>query len=160
MRIDLEKIEGILEPLATSLGCELVACEWASDLGRRILRVFIDKEDGVMLEDCESFSRLIDPLLDVEGLVPEKYDLEVSSPGLNRPLRKQKDFEKFTGECVSIKTSEPLNNRSNYKGLLQGVKGQTIQLEIDHEIFEIPLNLILKANLEFNIGKLLKKKKK
>lgn len=160
MRIDLGKIEDLLEPLAASEGCELVACEWTTDLGRRVLRVFLDKEGGVKLEDCESFSRLIDPLLDVEGLIPEKYDLEVSSPGLNRPLRKLKDFERFEGECVTIKTSSPLNNRSNFKGLLKGVKDQKIQMEIDQQLYEIPFEMLLKANLEFNIDKLLKNKKK
>lgn len=158
MQIDLQKIEALLEPLAASLGCELVACEWTSEMGRRVLRVLLDKEGGVKVEDCEAFSRLIDPILDVEALLPEQYNLEVSSPGINRPLRKEKDFEKFVGEAVFIRSSIPLENRSNFKGLLKGVQNHQVQVEIDGQMYEIPLEKVLKANLEVDINKLLKSK--
>lgn len=160
MQTVLKKIEALLEPPIRSEGCELVACEWSSDAGRKILRVLIDKEGGVKVEDCESISRLIDPLLEVEGEIQERYSLEVSSPGLNRPLRKEKDFERFAGETIFIKTTTPLNNRSNFKGLLKGVTDRKVLVEIDRDLFEIPLEIILKANLEFDFDKLLKNKKK
>ncbi len=158
MQVDLSKIEVLLEPLATSMNCELVACEWTTDMGQRVLRVLLDKPAGVKLEDCEAFSRLIDPLLDVEGLIPEQYNLEVSSPGINRPLRKEADFLKFVGDQVYIRTKEALENRSNFKGLLKDVKDHRVCVEIDKQLYEIPLDSILKAHLEPNLKELLKKK--
>lgn len=160
MQLELSKIEALLEPSAASMACELVACEWTTDMGRKVLRVLLDKPGGVKVEDCEAFSRLIDPLLEVEGLIPEQYNLEVSSPGVNRPLRKEKDFERFVGEHVFIRSSSPLENRSNFKGLLKGIQNQQVQIEIDGKIYEIPFHKILKANLEIDLNKLLKNKKK
>jgi len=160
MTLDLQKVEVLLEPLASSQSCELVACEWATEGGRRVLRVLLDKPGGVTLKDCEDFSRLVDPVLDVEGIISDRYDLEVSSPGMNRPLRKKEDFVKYQGDLVSIKTREPLNGRAHFKGLLKEVKGEYVCLEIDKQIFEIPWQMIFKANLEVDIGKILKNKKK
>ncbi len=158
--IQLEKIEALLEPVAVSQGYEWVACEWGSEAGARVLRVFIDKAGGLEVKDCEEFSRLIDPLLEVEALISERYQLEVSSPGLNRPLKKWGDFEKFVGEKVSVKTKRPLNGRSHYKGLLKLAQNQQIQLEIDGQLYAIPFLEIMKANLEVDWDKILKNKKK
>ena len=156
---DLKKIEELLEPMAKAQGCDLVACEWSTEGGQRSLRVLLDKAGGVSLKDCEDFSRLVDPLLDVEGLTSERYNLEVSSPGLNRPLRKKSDFERFCGEMVFVRTQHPLEGRSNYKGLLKEVREDKVLIEIDQKLFEIPLNEISKANLEVDFNKLLKNKK-
>ena len=158
--VDLKKIEELLAPMAQAQGCELVACEWTSEAGRRSLRVLLDKQGGVVLKDCEEFSRLVDPLLDVEGLISDRYDLEVSSPGLNRPLRKKADFERFCGELIFVRTRSPHEGRSNFKGLLKAVEGEKLLIEIDQQIFKIPLEEISKAKLEVDINKLLKNNKK
>ncbi len=146
--MNAEQIEALLNPVAQSLGYELVACEWTSEFGKKILRVYIDQPAGVMLEDCEKFSKLIDPLLDVEMENPEAYELEVSSPGIARPLKKLKDFERFKGKCIRLKTQTPLEGRANYKGVLEGVRENNVLILVDGVSYEIPHSLIEKAHIE------------
>ncbi|MBF0491406.1 MAG: ribosome maturation factor RimP [Deltaproteobacteria bacterium] len=160
MQVQLEKIEQLLQPLAESMACEVIACEWTQEMGRRILRIYLDKPEGVMLEDCERFSNLVNPLLDVEDLIAQSYDLEVSSPGINRPLKRLKDFERFTGQTIRVKTFTPLGGRSRYKGKLVEVKEQFIKVEVDKQEYKIPLSEIEKANLEVGVDEVLKKGKK
>lgn len=158
--VDLKNIEDLIEPAVSSLNCELVACEWGNDAGQRVLRVLIDKPGGVLLSDCEELSRLIDPLLEVEGIISERYNLEVSSPGLNRPLRKIQDFERFLGELVFIKIRNKQGERGNYKGRLKEVKDGIVKVEVDRSLHEIPFENIIKANLEIDLSKILKSNKK
>jgi len=156
---DLERIERLLEPVALSYGCELVGCEWAFGGGQGILRVLIDKEGGVSLKDCEQFSRLIDPVLDVEDLILPRYNLEVSSPGLDRPLKKLTDFLRFTGQTIRLKTKIPIEHRGHFKGELKGVEGEDILMETDGVLYRIPHKEVLKANLEVDWATEMKKRK-
>lgn len=157
--IDIEKIESVVEPVVQSKGYEFVACEWLFEEGRRILRVFIDKSEGVNIDDCSEISYLLSPLLDVEDLIPGNYSLEISSPGLDRPLKKLADFEKFAGNKIRLRTKNPVNERGNFKGILKGVEGEEVLVKVDHQIFRIAHSNIHKARLEVDWDEFLKKKK-
>lgn len=157
--IDIEKIESVVEPVVRSKGYELVACEWLFEEGRRILRVFIDKNEGVNIDDCSEISYLLSPLFDVEDLIPGNYSLEISSPGLDRPLKKMADFEKFAGNKIRLRTKTPMNGRGNFKGILQGVDGNEVLVKVDQQIFRIPHPNIHKARVDVDWDEFLKKKK-
>ncbi|MBI2974507.1 MAG: ribosome maturation factor RimP [Deltaproteobacteria bacterium] len=146
----MEKVEAVITPVISRLGYDLVDCEYAKDRGRWVLRLFIDKPDGaVSLDDCSKVSRSLEGVLDVENTVPTSYFLEVSSPGLDRPLRKAVDFEKFAGRLIRLKTLHALNNRSNYLGKLLGMKGDDIIMDVDGVEYSIPITELAKAKLEY-----------
>lgn len=141
----------VIEPLLPSLGYELVDCEFVNDHGW-VLRVYIDKEAGpIAIADCADVSRSVSAALDVDDVIPQRYSLEVSSPGLNRPLRRLKDFERFKGEKARIRTVEPIDGRGNYFGILQGVAGDDILINVDGTEYKVPLAKIAKARLEYSI---------
>lgn len=144
-----EKATELAERVASREGCELVHCEYRREGSDWVLRVFIDKEGGVGLEDCSSVSRELSTHLDVEDLVPHAYKLEVSSPGLDRPLRDDSDYRRFTGETVRINTYQSVRGRSAIVGTLKGLADDTVVVEEDGgQIFEIPLERVAKARLE------------
>ncbi|MBL7003086.1 MAG: ribosome maturation factor RimP [Gammaproteobacteria bacterium] len=134
-------------PVVESMGFELVGVDFSSSEHHGHLRVYIDHPDGITLENCTDVSRQLSALLDVEDPIQVAFDLEVSSPGLNRPLFKISDFEKYIGHMVKTKLAIPLNNRRNFKGTIIAVEGDSIELDIDHERFKLPFNSIAKANL-------------
>ena len=145
----LQKAFDLIGPILLPLGFELVDLQLATEPGRRILRVLIDKEGGISVGDCEKASREIETAIEVEEVIRERYSLEVSSPGLDRPLVKEADFVRFAGQTASIKTREPIEGRRNYKGTLKGVEAGEIVIEVDHQDYRIPWKLIEKANLVF-----------
>jgi ribosome maturation factor RimP len=151
----LLRVESILGPLLDAEGLSLVDIEYKREQGGWILRVFIDKEGNVTLDDCARVSREFGQLLDVEDIIPTSYHLEVSSPGLDRPLKKEEDFVKYSGRRVRIKTTEPVSGRRNFKGALLGCTEGKVKVKVEgSEIFTIPLSSILKANLEIELNQL------
>ena len=140
-------VRSLAEPLCESEGLELVHVEFQREAGGRILRLYIDKPDGIKLDDCVGVSRQMNDMLDVnlENLGP--YSLEVTSPGPERPLAKQEDFDKFKGNRVKIKTSRPLNGQKNFTWILMGISGEQVKLQIDEDAIEIPYQDISKARL-------------
>ena len=126
---------------------ELVHIEFLREAGGRVLRVFIDKPGGVQLDDCARISRQLSDLLDVYLEVDIPYNLEVSSPGIERPLGKLSDFDRFKGRVARIKTSQALNGRKNFKGQLLGVDAHNINISIDNMRVTIPYADITKAHL-------------
>jgi ribosome maturation factor RimP len=147
----LEKVRNIAAPLAASEGLELVDVELAGAGGHPTLRLYIDKAGGVSLEDCTQVSRALSAALDVEDPIDGSYELEVSSPGLDRPLRTREHFEHFAGENVRVKTFGPLEDagsRKTFVGRLIGVEGESVLVEVEGAVFRIPEKLIAKANLE------------
>jgi ribosome maturation factor RimP len=145
----------ILEPVIAGEGYELVDAEYVMARGRPILRLFIDTvppgtpDRGVTVEDCSHVSRLVSDLLDVEDVVPGEYTLEVSSPGLFRPLTKPEHFERATGERVKVKTYEKIEGRKTFTGRLEKRDDETVEVTIDDgTCFRIPTLVIAKANLE------------
>ena len=149
----LLRVESILEPLLDAEGISLVDVEYTREQGGWILRVFIDKDGNVTLDDCARVSREFGQLLDVEDIIPTSYHLEVSSPGLDRPLKKEEDFIKYSGRRVRIKTKEQVSGRRNFKGALLGCTEGQVMVKVEgSEIFAIPFSAILKANLEIELN--------
>jgi ribosome maturation factor RimP len=148
-----EKIHALATQVAEEYNFEVVDIQlWAK--GKRILlRVFIDKEGGITLDDCETFSRGFEALLDVEDPINGPYTLEVSSPGLDRPLKNPKDFRKNLGKLVRIVTKEKINNQSFFVGRLEGIDDQSLRLSLTDgkgEV-EIPVSILSRANLELEL---------
>lgn len=144
----MQGLDELFEPVVESMGYELVGVEFSGGASHGTLRVYIDREEGVSIGDCASISHQISAILDVEEPIQQAYDLEVSSPGLDRPLFKATDFERFSGQQVKIKMSTGLDGRRNFKGVLQGViDSRLIKVEVDGEVFQLPLTDIGKANL-------------
>jgi ribosome maturation factor RimP len=156
VRIDVvTRVTELAEPLATSLGLELVEVEYKSEGGRMVLRLFIDRDGGVTLDDCAAVSRELAEILDVEDFIRGRYSLEVSSPGLDRPLKKQSDYTRFVGRLVKIRTFELLpddagNKRKTFTGELLGLEGGVVRLKLkEGQTAGVPLEKVAKANLEF-----------
>lgn len=151
-----DKARALVEPLLLAEGYELVDIEWIREHDW-ILRMFIDKAGSEVLvgiEDCEKASRAVDVALEVEDFIPHEYSLEVSSPGLNRPLKKAQHFAKVVGKKVKVKTFGPLTGieppRKNFAGVLKGVESDAVRVAVEGAgEFRIPLKDIAKANLEF-----------
>lgn len=151
----IKKAEAMLEPLLETEGLSLVDCSLKWEQGGLILRVLIDRKQGVTLDDCTLVSREFGQLLDVENIIPTSYRLEVSSPGLDRPLKKEADFITYTGKRVRIKTRDPVAGRRNFKGDLIGCAEGKVTVRVEgNEVFVIPLSAILKANLEVELNRL------
>lgn len=150
--MDLKRVRSLVEPVLDPLGYELVDARFVSEYGRRILRLFVDREGGVSVGDCERISRELETLLEVEGVLGDRSVLEVSSPGLNRPLTKEAHFLKYVGKMASIATVRPpeeYGDRRNYKGLIVSVEDGRVVVEVDRQEYRIPLSLIEKAHLVF-----------
>jgi len=153
----LEKVRAIAAPLASAEGLELVDVELAGAGGRSTLRLFIDKDGGVSLDDCSSVSRAVSAALDVEDPIDGAYDLEVSSPGLDRPLRVPEHFRKFAGEKVRVKAYAPipeLENRKTFVGTLDGFEDGRVLVEVDGKVFPVPLEQVAKAHVEPTLAEL------
>lgn len=155
-----ERIEAVVERLgnevAAELGYELIEVEYRKEGPDWVLRLFIDHENGIGIEDCQRFSEALGVVLDEKDPIPGKYLLEVSSPGIERPLKKDRDFVRFAGKMVEIKLIKPINNRKTYRGELMGITGDDSERKValkinDSNILEIPRNEITKANLIFDI---------
>jgi ribosome maturation factor RimP len=127
------------------MGYELVGVEF--DGHQRVLRVYIDRPEGINVDDCSAVSYQLSGLLDVEDPIPGRYQLEVSSPGMDRPLFKLEHFDRFRGEMARIQLSRPLEGRRRYKARLQGVDGQDVLLLDEETPLRIPYDLIEKARL-------------
>ena len=128
-----ERLWALLEPLLTRLGYELVELDYAPGHGRSLLRLYIDAQAGVGLDDCERVSREVSSLLDVEDPIPSAYTLEVSSPGFDRLLRTRAHFGRFVGSRVFVELREPRAGRRRYTGMLLTVDEGGIALEVDRE---------------------------
>ncbi|UNC91833.1 ribosome maturation factor RimP [Candidatus Contubernalis alkaliaceticus] len=143
-----EIVGKIFEPLQGIDGLELVDIEYVKEGANYYLRVFIDKPKGITLEDCTLVNEELSQGLDREDPIPESYILEVSSPGLERPLKKEKDYIRFTGREIKIKTFVPLEGQKVFTGILKGFKDEIVSLQNEKgEIKEIPLEKVAKANL-------------
>jgi ribosome maturation factor RimP len=145
-----KKISKLAEQVAHEQGVELFDVELLGK-GKLLLRIIIDKEEGVTLDDCERFSRNLEALLDVENPIPASYTLEVSSPGLDRPLRDLKDFEKHMGKLARIITADKIENQNLFIGRILDVKIDSVKLSVHGREMDIPLNKISKARLEVEL---------
>jgi ribosome maturation factor RimP len=151
----LEKVRQIASPLAEQEGLELIEVEFGGGGGHQTLRLYIDKkaEGGVTLDNCTSISHSVSAALDVEDPIIGAYDLEVSSPGLDRPLRTPAHFQQYAGERVRVKTYAPISeqdNRKTFVGKLNGYEEGFVIVDVDGKVFRIPHAQVSKANVEPN----------
>lgn len=148
-----ETVAELAEPHAVALGLELVDVQFVREGSQRILRVLIDREGGVSLDDCEALSKALGEELDRADPISSSYCLEVSSPGIERPLKKTQDFRRFTGRLISCRLYSPLQGRKNFSGVLLGLDGQEIVLETGQdEVIRLPLEALASARLVFDEG--------
>ncbi|MFP3870240.1 MAG: ribosome maturation factor RimP [Syntrophobacteria bacterium] len=141
------QVEKLAEPLVLSEGMELVDLEYLREGRGWVLRLFVDKEGGVNLEDCADISRQLGDLLDVKDIIPQSYVLEVSSPGLNRRLKKKEDFNRFAGHKVQLRLASPVQGRRKITGSLLGVEDEAVIVAEAECRYSIPLEDIARANL-------------
>ena len=142
-----ERLLEVLEPAVVGLGYELVHVELVGIGEGRVLRVYIDAEDGIDVDDCEKVSRDVSALLDVEDIVRGRYNLEVSSPGLDRPLVKPSHFQRFAGEEVKMKLAVPRDGRRSYKARIVEANDEAVSLDTDEGIISVAYADIEKARL-------------
>lgn len=153
---DIEaQVVRLAQPILDSMGLELVELEFKK-VGRSfVLRLFIDKQGGVNLDDCAEVSRELSLVLDVEDCIPNRYTLEVSSPGLDRPLRTEADYSRYAGRLAVVKTTELLKDekgspRKTFLGTINGVEEGAVVINLkEGRLARIPLDKIVKARLEF-----------
>lgn len=142
-----ERLHAVIEPAVTALGYELVGVEHLSQGRHSVLRIYIDREDGVTVDDCARVSHQVSGALDVEDPIKGQYTLEVSSPGLDRPLFTIDHYRRFAGELAEIRLAAPRDGRRKFKGILRGVEGDAVIIEVEGEAVALPLNEIEKAHL-------------
>jgi ribosome maturation factor RimP len=143
----LVTIQGFAEPLLADMGMELVEVQFQREGHGWVLRFFIDKEGGISIDDCAAVSREISAYLEVEDLIDHAYHLEVSSPGLERPLKKRADFIRFAGRLVRIKLREPLDGQKVLIGTLEGLEEDVVVLTLEHATVRIDMDNIARARL-------------
>jgi ribosome maturation factor RimP len=144
----LERVEAVVAPVLTSHGLRLVDAEWHREGRRWVLRFFVDKPGGVSIGDCQAVSREAGDVLDVSGLIEPAYDLEFSSPGLDRELRKEREYAWAVGKDVRCWVREPVQGRTEFSGRLLVVSSTTLTFEgSDGQIQEVPRALVTKARL-------------
>jgi len=141
------KLTGLLQPLIEELGYEFVGLDHRSNPKNPVLVIYIDRPDGITVEDCERVSREVAALLDVEDPIPGHYNLEVSSPGLDRPLFTLEHFERFSGEPVQLSLFAPLGGRRKFKGRILGTENGKVRLDQDGTEVELEMGNIAKARL-------------
>jgi ribosome maturation factor RimP len=155
-----ERIRELAAQVAAEIGVELVHVEEKGTGKSRTLRVFIDKPEGVTIEDCSLVSRGLGDALDVEDLIHTEYILEVSSPGLERELYSLQDFERFAGSLAKVKTKMPIDGQKHFRGRILKIEGEEIFFD-DRTSGKVsfPYDAVAKANLEFDLEAELKGKK-
>jgi ribosome maturation factor RimP len=150
-----EQIWQLAEPLVSSEGMELVLAECLKMPSRWLVRIFMDREGGVTVDDCALISNQLGDLLDVHDVPPGPYTLEVSSPGLDRPLFRDKDFLKYRGERVNIRVQGKIEGRRHFRGELVDYGNEdgrkVLVVRIADKVFRIPRDAVVKANLEYEL---------
>jgi ribosome maturation factor RimP len=144
-----DRVRAMAGPILFEEGIELVDIEYRRESRGWVLRLYLDKKGGITLDDCTRISQEVGRSLDVEDLIQTPYTLEVSSPGLTRRLKTEKDFMKHEGSLIKVRTIRPIDNRRQFKGKLLGVSENAIEIETDGRIVQIPLSNVGKANLGF-----------
>ncbi|MDD0844656.1 ribosome maturation factor RimP [Pseudomonas sp. Gutcm_11s] len=147
MSSKLEQLQAMLAPVVESLGYQCWGVEFISQGRHSLLRVYIDHANGILVDDCEAVSRQVSAVLDVEDPITSEYTLEVSSPGMDRPLFTLEQFASHAGEQVKIKLRSPFEGRRNFQGFLRGVEEQDVVVLVDDHEFLLPIDLIDKANI-------------
>ncbi len=145
---ETDRVVSVIEPALAAMGYEIVLVRILSH-PRRTLQITIDRTDGaiVTVDDCTDASRAISALLDVEDVVPGSYDLELSSPGIDRPLTRPKDFERYAGQVARIEVDPAVEGRKRFRGNLLGIRGDAVRIDVDADEYAIPFGSIERAKL-------------
>ena len=147
MSSKLEQLQAMLAPVVEALGYQCWGVEFISQGKHSLLRIYIDSADGILVEDCEKVSRQISGVLDVEDPIASEYTLEVSSPGMDRPLFTLEQFAAHAGEQVKIKLRSPFDGRRNFQGILRGTEEQDVVVLVDDHEYLLPIDSVDKANI-------------
>ena len=147
MTSKLEQLQDILTPVIEALGFECWGIEYISQGRHSLLRVYIDHENGIFIDDCETVSRQLSAVMDVEDPISSEYTLEVSSPGMDRPLFTLEQFAAFVGEQVKIRLRSPVEERRNFQGLIRSVEDQDVVVQMGEFEYLLPIDLVEKANI-------------
>lgn len=142
-----EHLVELIEPIVEGLGYECVGIEYNPHPKHGLLRIYIDREEGVLLDDCSKVSHHLSGVLDVEDPIQGNYQLEISSPGMDRPLFKIDQFTRFIGSQVKVNLFRPVDNRRKITGMILGVEGETIRIQEGEQVFDIPFQAMSKARL-------------
>lgn len=144
---NVSQVQELIEPAVTALGYELWGVQLLSQGRHSTLRIFIDKEDGINVDDCAAVSHQVSGILDVEDPIKSQYTLEVSSPGLDRPLFKLEQYQRYVGEDIALRLRVPVDGRRKFSGLLKAVEADNIIVRVEDEEFILPFESIDKANV-------------
>ena len=147
MSSKLDQLQALLAPVIEALGYVCWGVEYISQGRHSLLRVYIDHPNGILVEDCEKVSRQVSGVLDVEDPITNEYTLEVSSPGMDRPLFTLEQFAAHAGEQIKVKLRSPFDGRRNFQGLLRGVEDQDVVVQVDEHEYLLPIEMIDKANV-------------
>jgi len=151
-----EHLVNLIEPIVEGLGYECVGIEYNPHPLHGMLRIYIDSENGILVDDCSKVSHQVSGMLDVEDPIQGNYQLEVSSPGADRPFFKLAQFQRFAGSAVTVNLYSAINKRKKITAIIQAVEGDDVLLEEDGQVFRIPFQAISKARLtpeySFNNG--------
>lgn len=142
-----ESIIEIIEPVVQDESLDLVDVEYKKSGKTWILRVFIDKDQGVTVDDCQTISRQIEDMIEIEDLIANPFMLEISSPGLDRPLKREKDFVKYRGKRVEVKTFSPIESQKHFKGVIGDCKEKVLHLNRNDGLVKISMDQIAQAKL-------------
>ena len=141
------RLTEMLEPAVEALGFELLGVEFVRAGSHSTLRIYIDHENGITVDNCADVSNQVGAILDVEDPIATEYSLEVSSPGMDRPLFKIEHYEAILNETVNVRLNVPQDGRRNFKGTLVGIEGDMINVEVDNQVFSLLIDNVAKANL-------------
>jgi ribosome maturation factor RimP len=157
MRKEVEQLWQLAEPHIAGAGLELVELDFNREAEGWVLRAYIDRpwqpgspddsSHGISFEECERVSRDLSAALDVADAITHAYRLEVSSPGIDRPLRRSRDFQRFAGQKVKVRTVDAVEGRRNFSGTIRGANGDAVEVECDGRTYQIPLDVIARAHL-------------
>lgn len=151
-----DDLVGLIRPAVESLGYEFVGLEYLSNPKNRLVRVYIDRDpEGIGVEDCAEVSHEVSALLDVEDPIAGDYSLEVSSPGIERPLFEPEHFRRFCGEVAQVHLFWPVANRRKIKGVIRDADAERVVLETDGQLYELAYEVIRRANLKPDLDALL-----
>ena len=146
------RLTEMLEPSVEALGFELLGIEFIRAGNHSTLRIYIDHENGISVDNCADVSHQASAILDVEDPISTEYHLEVSSPGMDRPLFKAAHYEEVVNETGNVRLNVPQDGRRNFKGTLVSVEGDMINVEVDNQVYSLLIDNVAKANLVAKFG--------